>query len=160
MQDFQLFANYQYVVGQATVSFNLPQGATITSPEASQLDSSSTLTRSTYQDTLTVTAKDVSFVDFLAPQANTIQLSYQYNPVWVSLTPTLWAVVAAVIFCVGAVIYRNRKPKESHYTRTAKSPPQKTTAAQKAAAVEVVKGQPITAEHIRDSQTPTKTRNS
>jgi hypothetical protein len=151
MSNFQLFANYQYVVGHSTVAFNLPQGATITAPEASQLDSSSTLTRSTYQDTLTVTADDVSFVDFLAPQANTIQLSYQYNPIWVSLTPTLWAVVAAIIVSVGAVIYRKRKPKEIHYTRTAKSPPQKTTTPiQKGAALEVAKGSQINAEHIRN----------
>ena len=150
MPNFQLFANYQYVVGQAKVSFNLPQGATITSPEANQLDSSSTLTRGTYQDTLTVTANDVSFVDFLAPQANTIQLNYQYNPVWVSLTPTIWAIVAAVIACVGFLIYRRRKAKEVTYTRTARSPPQKGTTAQKAATVEVVKGQPITVDHIRD----------
>ncbi|HEY9756346.1 MAG TPA: hypothetical protein V6C97_14365, partial [Oculatellaceae cyanobacterium] len=150
MPNFQLFANFPYVVDQATAVFNLPQGATITSPEVNQLDSSSSLTRSTYQDTLTVTSNDVSFVDYLAPQINTIQLAYQYNPVWVSLTPTLLAVAAAVIVCVGLVIYRLRKPKEVTYTRTARSPPQKTKAAQKAAAVEVVKGQPITAEQIRD----------
>jgi hypothetical protein len=152
MSDFQLFANYQYVIADATAAFNLPQGATITSPEANQLDSSSTLTRGAYQDTLTVTAHEVSFVDSLAPQTNIIELSYEYNPVWVSFMPTLWAIVAAIIACAAIVIYRSRKPKETHYTRTVKSPPQKTTAskAKKAAAVEVVKGQQITAEHIRD----------
>jgi hypothetical protein len=150
MPNFQLFANYQYVVGQAKVSFNLPQGATITAPEANQLDSSSSLTRSTYQDTLAVTANQVSFVDFLAPQANTIQLNYQYNPVWVSLTPTLYALLAAAIACAAFIIYRTRKTKQATYTRTARSPPQKTTAAQKAATIEVVKGQPITVDHIRD----------
>jgi hypothetical protein len=150
MPNFQLFANYQYVVGQAKVSFNLPQGATITAPEANQLDSSSSLTRSTYQDTLAVTANQVSFVDFLAPQANTIQLNYQYNPVWVSLTPTLFALLAAAIACAAFIIYRTRKTKQATYTRTARSPPQKTTAAQKAATIEVVKGQPITVDHIRD----------
>lgn len=152
MSDFQLFANYQYVIADATTAFNLPQGATITSPEANQLDSSSTLTRGAYQDTITVKADEVSFVDFLAPQANTIELAYQYNPVWASFTPTLWAVVAAIIACVGIIIYRSRKPKETHYTRTVKSPPQKTTASKtkKNTAVEVVKGEQITAEHIRD----------
>jgi len=149
MSDFQLFANYQYVIADATAAFNLPQGATITSPEANQLDSSSTLTRGTYQDTLTVTADQVSFVDFLAPQANTIELAYQYNPVWVSFTPTLWAVAAAIIACAGIVIYRSRKPKQTNYTRTVKSPPQKTST-KKNTATEVVRGEQITAEHIRD----------
>jgi hypothetical protein len=147
MPDFQLFANYPYVVGQATAVFNLPQGATITQPEANQLDSSSALTRSTYQDTLTVTANDVSFVDFLAPQLNTIQLAYQYNPVWVSLTPTVWAVIAAAIFCVAFIFYRKRTAKVT-YTRQARSPPQKN--AKKTAAAEIVTGQAITAEQIRD----------
>jgi len=148
MKDFQLFANYQYVIAEAKAAFNLPQGATITSPEASQLDSSSTLTRGAYQDTLTVTADQVSSVDFLAPQANTIELAYQYNPVWVSFTPTLVAIAAAIIAVAAIVIYRNRKPKETRYTRTVKSPPQKSAAKKNVA--EVVKGEQITAEHIRD----------
>lgn len=148
MKDFQLFANYQYVIAEAKAAFNLPQGATITSPEAGQLDSSSTLTRGAYQDTLTVTADQVSSVDFLAPQANTIELAYQYNPVWVSFTPTLVAIAAAIIAVAAIVIYRSRKPKETHYTRTVKSPPQKSAAKKNVA--EVVKGEQITTEHIRD----------
>jgi hypothetical protein len=81
------------------MTFNPPEGATISIPQVSQLDSASTLTRGAYQDTLTVTAQEVSFVDFLAPQTNTIKLAYEYNPVWVSFMPTLWAIIVAIIAC-------------------------------------------------------------
>ncbi len=152
LADFQLFTNFQYVVDHATMAFNPPEGATISTPQAAQLDSSSTLTRSTYQDTLTVTADDISYVDFLAPQTNTIQLAYGYNPVWVSFRPTFWAALAAVLGCVGAVVYQKRRPKEETYrTRAEKITVQKSKApiATKPA-VETAKGQPITADQIRD----------
>ena len=152
LADFQLFTNFQYLVEHATMTFNPPEGATISTPQASQLDSSSTLTRSTYQDTLTVTADDISYVDFLAPQTNTIQLAYGYNPVWVSFRPTFWAALAAVLGCVGAVVYQKRRPKEETYrTRAEKISVQKSQApATEKPAYETVKGQPITADQIRD----------
>lgn len=152
LADFQLFTNFQYLVEHATMTFNPPEGATISTPQASQLDSSSTLTRSTYQDTLTVTADDISYVDFLAPQTNTIKLAYGYNPVWVSFRPTFWAALAAVLGCVGAVVYQKRRPKEETYrTRAEKISVQKSQApATEKPAYDTVKGQPITADQIRD----------
>ena len=144
LTDFQLFTNFQYLVEHATMTFNPPEGATILTPQASQLDSSSTLTRGTYQDTLTVTADDISYVDFLAPQTNTIQLAYGYNPVWVSFRPTFWAALAAVLGCVGAVVYQKRRPKEETYrTRAEQITIQKTQAPQN------------TKTSIRNSQRPT-----
>lgn len=149
LSDFQLFANYKYIVEHATMRFNLPEGATINTPDVGKLDSSSTLTRSTYKDTLIIAANYISFVDFLAPQANNIQLSYQYSPVWVSFGATFWAALVAALCCVGAVVYRQRKPKEEvHQTRTAKTTPHKTTAP--TTPIEVVKGSHITADNIRD----------
>jgi hypothetical protein len=154
MSAFQLFTNYQYVIQKATMTFNPPEGATITTPEAGQLDASSTLTRSTYQDILTVSANDISFVDFLAPQANTIQLSYEYSPVWVSFRPTFYAAFAAALCCVGAVVYRKSRPKETYHThaRAEKITTQKTAAptSHKTKAPEVVKGSHITPELIRE----------
>jgi hypothetical protein len=152
LADFQLFTSSQYLVEHATMTFNPPEGATIITPQASQLDSSSTLTRSTYQDTLTVTADEISYVDFLAPQTNTIQLSYGYNPVWVSFRPTFWAALAAVLGCVGAVVYQKRRPKEETYkTRAEQITVQKSQApVTQKPAYETVKGQHITSDQIRD----------
>ncbi|HSV50032.1 MAG TPA: hypothetical protein VLH35_06920, partial [Candidatus Acidoferrales bacterium] len=102
LSDFQLFAKYRYAVQSATMTFTLPEGATIITPSIADLESSSTLTRNAYRDILTVTANDTSYVDYLAPQENTIQLSYTYNPVWVSLSATFYAALAAALCCIGA----------------------------------------------------------
>ncbi len=146
LSNFQLFANFQYVVQHATMTFHLPEGATITTPTANQLDSSSTLTRGTYQDTLTVRADEISSVDYLAPKENTIQLSYQYNPVWVSFMPTFWAAGLAVVGCIGAVVYRKRRPAykaEPIIIGKPKRAPERPI-------YETVKGTQVTAMEIRD----------
>jgi hypothetical protein len=115
LSDFKLFPEFTYFVNQATIKFSPPEGATIVTPQASTLDSSTTLTRETYQDTLTITKEGLSFVDYLAPQQNTIQFAYNYNPIWVSFRPTFWASLLAVAACFTVFFIRRRKPKEETY---------------------------------------------
>lgn len=115
LSDFKLFPNFAYVVNTATETFTPPEGATITSPQATSLDSSSTLTRETYQDSLTITKESLSYVDYLAPQQNSIQLSFDYNPVWVSLRPTFWALILASVGCIAVFFVRRHQPKEETY---------------------------------------------
>jgi hypothetical protein len=148
LSDFQLFAKYRYVVQSATMTFKLPEGATITSPSIADLESSSTLTRSAYQDALTVTANDTSYVDYLAPQENTIQISYSYNPVWVSLTATFYSAFAAALCSIGAFVYTRIRPRNSAYTPKL----QRASAALAAEKpiYETVKGTKITPDLIRD----------
>ena len=128
LANFNLFPNISYYVNQATITFNLPEGATITAPQSNQLTSTSSLTRGTYQDILTITEKGISYVDYLTPQLKTIPLSYNYNPVWVSLRPTFWAAIAAGVACVALLVYRRRQPKEETYaTRAEQISTSKTT---------------------------------
>jgi hypothetical protein len=115
LSDFKLFPDFTYFVNQATITFTPPEGATIVTPQVSALDASSTLTRQAYQDVLTVTKQSLSYVDYLAPQQNTIQLSFNYNPVWVSFRPTFWASLLAVAGCVVVFFVRRRTPKEETY---------------------------------------------
>ena len=115
LSDFKLFPNFAYVVNKATITFTPPEGATITSPQAVSLDSSSTLTRQTYQDILTITKESLSYVDYLVPQQNSIQLSFDYNPVWVSLRPTFWALIIASVGCITIFFVRRHQPKEETY---------------------------------------------
>ena len=115
LSDFKLFPSFAYYVDKATVTFTPPEGATIVTPQASSLDSSSTLTRQTYQDTLAITKNGLSYVDYLAPQQNALQLAFNYNPVWVSLRPTFWASLLAVIGCVAVFFVSRHKPKEETY---------------------------------------------
>ena len=115
LSDFKLFPNFAYVVNLATITFTPPEGATITSPQATSLDSSSTLTRQTYQDILTITKERLSYIDYLVPQQNSIQLSFEYNPVWVSLRPTFWALIIASVGCITVFFVRRHQPKEETY---------------------------------------------
>jgi hypothetical protein len=115
LSDFKLFPNFVYFVNQATITFTPPEGATIITPQVSSLDSSSTLTRQTYQDILTVSKNSLSYVDYLAPQQNALQLSFNYNPVWLSFRPTFWAALLAVVGCVAVFFVRRSKPKEETY---------------------------------------------
>ena len=95
-----------------------PEGATIVTPKLSSLDASSTVTRSTFQDTFTITRDGVSYVDYGLPESNTVQFSYDYNPVWVSFRPTFWGSLLGVILCVGVVFYRRSKPGEKEQVTT------------------------------------------
>ncbi|MCX6644013.1 MAG: hypothetical protein NT043_02230, partial [Candidatus Bathyarchaeota archaeon] len=155
LSDFKLFPNFYYYVDHATFTFIPPEGATIVTPQLSSLDSSATLTRESFQDTLTVTRDGISYLDYSSPESNTVQLSYDYNPVWVSFRPTFWVSFLAVVGCVAAVFIRRRKPseKEPTITRTERLPtqqPMPTTSSQQAKSVEPITGQRITTENIRE----------
>jgi len=152
LSDFKLFPYFNYYVDHATFTFNPPEGATIITPQLSSLDSSSALTRGTFQDTLTITRDGISYVDYSLPESNTVQFSYNYNPVWVSFRPTLWVSLAAVIGCVGAVVYKKRKPSEKAPIKTRReklSTPKPTPKLTTATLPEQVKsGEPMTSQRI------------
>jgi hypothetical protein len=111
LNNVYLYPDFYYYVAQANIVINPPEGATIVTP-ISSLDPTATLTRSSFQDTLTITRDGVSYLDYSIPQNNTVQLSYNYNPVWVSFRPTFWLSAIAVIGCVAVVIVKKRKPGE------------------------------------------------
>jgi hypothetical protein len=119
LRDFKVFPDFQYLVEQATAVFSFPEGATLVLPQITALDTSATLTRNTYQDILTINAEDVSYVDYLTHQQSSVGLAYNYNPVWVSLRATFWAVFGAVIGCVGIFGYRIYKSREETYENRA-----------------------------------------
>ncbi|HLN88524.1 MAG TPA: hypothetical protein VK253_00500 [Candidatus Binatia bacterium] len=156
LSSFSLFPSFSYYVNQATITFMPPEGATIVKPQSSGLDSSSTLTRQIYQDTLTVTKNGLSYVDYLPPHMNTIQFAFNYNPVWVSFRPTFWASILAVVGCVAVFFVRNRRPKEETYAekteRLSTLEPEKpeTTQPAKVSVVKPVQRVSVSADTIRD----------
>jgi hypothetical protein len=154
LSDFKLFSDLIYFVDQVTIMFTPPEGATIVTPQASSLDSSSTLTRETYQDTLTITKVGLSHLDYLATQQNTIQLAYNYNPIWVSFRPTFWASLLAVVACVTVFFVRRRKPKEETYAekteRLSALEQAPTSPSQQAKSSELKLSQSVSAETIRE----------
>ena len=150
--NFKLFPDFGYFVNQAIITFNPPEGATIVTPKASELDPSSTLTRQTYQDSLTITKNSLSYVDYLAPQQNIIQLEFNYNPVWSSFRPTFWAAFLAVVACVAVFFVRRHKPAEETYAEkterlaTLQTPP----SSQQNRGAEIKTSQQVSAETIRE----------
>jgi len=145
LRDFKVFPDLQYLVEKATAVFSFPEGATLVLPQITTLDTSATLTRNTYQDILTIEAEDVSYVDYLAHQQNIVELSYNYNPVWVSLRATFWAVLAAAIGCVGIFAYQIHKSREETYENRAER-----IAASSQPDGETNPDQQITTENIKD----------
>ena len=153
LADFQLFPKFQYVVEHARITFNPPEGASLLTPEVGSLEQTSTLIRDTFQDTLTVAEESVSYVDYLSPQQNTLQLSYSYNPTWVSFRATFWAALTAALACVGALVYRKVRPAEETYkTRVQKLTERRRTINPEHdnRLTEIKTGQPITADVIND----------
>jgi hypothetical protein len=153
--DFSLFPNFYYYVDHAIIKFVPPEGATIVTPQLASLDSSSTLTRESFQDTLTVTRDGISHIDYSVPEQNVIQLSYDYNPVWVSFRPTFWASFLAVIGCTAVIFVRRRKPKEEepHVTRREQRltlKPTPTESIQQTKDDELKTDQHVTADKVRE----------
>ena len=153
LSDFKLFPEFVYYVNQATITITPPEGATIVNPQISELDSSSTLTRQTYQDILTVTKDGLSYLDYIVPQQNSIQLSFDYNPAWVAFRPTFWASFLAVVGCLAVVLIRRRKPKEETYadkTERLSSLESAQTTSIQIKGSEAKVGQHISADNIRE----------
>jgi hypothetical protein len=150
--DFNLFPDFNYYVASATFTFVPPEGATIISPQLSALDSSSSLQRQPFQDILTITKQGISRLDYSLPLSNTVQFSYDYNPIWVSLRPTFWASLIAVIGCFAVVIVRRRKPKsEAEVVREEEEEPSEEIAEEPEHAESVVvTGARVSDENIKD----------
>ena len=149
LSDFTLFPAFDYYVQQATFTFVPPEGATIITPQISSLDSSSTLQRQLFQDTLTIAKDGISRLDYSAPINNIVEFSYDYNPIWVSLRPTFWATVLAVVGCFAIVIVRRRKPREE--AGTAEVEEEEALEPEVSEHVEpVITGQRITEDNVND----------
>jgi hypothetical protein len=107
--DFVLFPAFDYYVNQATVTFVPPEGARFTTPNLSEMDTSLSLNREIFQETLSVTRQGVSYVDYEVYSADVLQISYNYNPLWLSFRPTMWVWVLAIIGVVVIAVWRRPK---------------------------------------------------
>jgi hypothetical protein len=155
LQNFSVFPDVYYYIDHATFSFNPPTGATIVTPQLSSLGSSSSVTRSSFQDTLTINKDGVSYIDYEMPQGSIIQFAYDYNPVWVSFLPTFWVSALAVIGCIGAVIYKQRKPNEKQSittttTRSSTAKAAETASTQGKQTTQTGTGQYVSQEELKE----------
>jgi hypothetical protein len=107
--DLYLFPEFSYYVDAATVTVILPEGARFLSPSLSSIDPSSTLTRESFQETLTVSREGVSKKEYDIFSQYVMQVSYAYNPLWLSFRPTLWMWTLAAVGAVVVAIWRRPK---------------------------------------------------
>jgi hypothetical protein len=113
--DITLFPDFDYYVDAAKVTFIPPEGARFLSPQFSTIDSSTSLTRDTFQETLSISREGVSKIDF-AFTSNDIQVTYDYSPLWLSFRPTIWMWTIAAIGCVVLIVWRKTRATPSMRT--------------------------------------------
>jgi len=117
--NLDLFPEVSYYIDAATVTIILPEGARFQSPSLFSIDSSSSLAREVFQETLTVRRGGVSKKDYDVLSEYVMQISYSYNPLWLSFRPALWMWTLAAVGAVVLAIWR--RPKTSTQTRFATS---------------------------------------
>ncbi len=100
---FNQFPSTNYYIDTATLTFTSPEGATISSASP---DSSISIERTNYQESITSTQQGISFVNYNLPGATTLQVKFDYNTVWVSFRPVIIILVLAVIICIGIIIWK------------------------------------------------------
>jgi hypothetical protein len=107
--NFDLFPDFDYYVDTATVTFVPPEGARLLSPQLSSIDSSSSLNRDIFQESLSIKREGVSKVDSAVLSEDVVQVTYDYNPLWLSFRPTVWVWALAVIGTVVMAVWRRPK---------------------------------------------------
>jgi hypothetical protein len=107
--NFDLFSALNCYVDEATVKFVPPEGAKFLEPQLSSLDPSSSLIREIFQETLSINREGVSNIDYAIPSEDALQITYDYNPLWLSFRPTLWIWALAAVGTVIIAVWRRPK---------------------------------------------------
>ncbi|MGF3521963.1 MAG: hypothetical protein ACQXXJ_02565 [Candidatus Bathyarchaeia archaeon] len=126
--NLDLFPYLDYYVEKASVTVVPPEGAQIVNPKLANVDSSTDLTRNVFQESLTINREGISYVDSLIPAEDVTQVTFTYNPLWISFRPSVWMWALAIAGSVLIAIYK-RSRKVSIKTPTAVPASPKTTAA-------------------------------
>lgn len=103
---FPLFQGVNYYIGQASVSFVLPEGATISDFKNTLIGSTYDITRNVFQETVVISRGDVSYLENVSPSENVVQFTYQYNALWSSFRPTLWIWALAIVGCAIFAVWK------------------------------------------------------
>jgi hypothetical protein len=109
--NLDLFPYFNYYVDKASVTIIPPEGARFLTPQFASIDPSQSLSREIFQETLSINRESVSYVDLASSSENALQITYDYNSLWLSFRPTLWAWALAVAGCVIVAVWR--RPKTS-----------------------------------------------
>jgi hypothetical protein len=119
--NLELFPDFSYYVYDASVKVVPPEGAHIVAPQLSSIDPYSSLSRDLFQETLQINREGVSSVDREVPVQGNLQVSYDYNLLWLSLRPTVWVWVLASVGVVVAAFLQRPRSKMPSKTPSRKS---------------------------------------
>lgn len=97
---YSLLQHVNYYIDKLSVTFVLPEGAKVSSENASVSEVYS-ITRDVFQEAVTINRQGVFSLDSFD-----IKISYEYNPLWLSFRPTLWIWALAVAGCAIAVVWK------------------------------------------------------
>jgi hypothetical protein len=114
--DLDLFPVSNYFVEEASVQIIPPEGAHFVAPQLSEVDPALSIERQLFQETLQITRAGVSYVDHEAPSETNLQIAYDYNPLWLSLRPTLWVWALSIVGSVIIAVWR--RPKTATQKKT------------------------------------------
>ncbi len=106
-----LFPVSSYYVDEATVRVVPPEGAHFVAPQLSSLNSSISVNRELFQETLQIQRTGVSYLDRDIPSTTNLQITFDYNALWLSLRPTMSVWAITIVGSVLLVIWR--RPKAS-----------------------------------------------
>ncbi|MEM2643042.1 MAG: hypothetical protein QXO34_02735 [Candidatus Bathyarchaeia archaeon] len=107
---FTFFQEINYYIEKASVTITLPEGAKITNLSLNSvlpIDTFGT-SRDIFQEKVTVSKQGVLSLDNF-----TLELAYEYNPLWLAFRPTLWIWAIAILGCAIVAVWRRPKAPEA-----------------------------------------------
>ena len=102
--NISLFQYVNYYIGQASVTFVLPEGARILNFEDTLMGDAYSLTRNVFQEIVTINKQGIISLDSF-----NVGIIYEYNPLWLSFRPTLWIWALSVVGCAVFVFWKRPK---------------------------------------------------
>jgi hypothetical protein len=104
-----LLKDLNYYVEEASVSFILPEGARILTPESILIGGFCGISRSVFQETITTNKKGVTYLESVFPSDSVLQILYEFNPLWLAFRPTLIMWALTLFGLAVAVIWKRPK---------------------------------------------------
>lgn len=111
-----VFPALNYHVNQAVFTLVLPEGAS-----AVFSDSSAATVTNGFEQKISLTRKDVTYVDYEVPGYNLLQVDLNYNPLWASYKPTIIVFALSSVCCITIVFYKKRNNQNLTVSKKKKS---------------------------------------
>jgi hypothetical protein len=109
--NLDLFPYFNYFVNSASVTVTPPEGATIVTPQLSQIGATAAISRNAFQETVTINKEGVSYIDSIIPSQETLTVTFDYSPLWIAFRPTSWVWAIVIVGIVLVALWTRPKTK-------------------------------------------------